>query len=639
MSVQAGLWNFDAKPVDRMLLGGFSKALKEQGPDGEASYSEDSIAMLYRPFYTTAESRREKQPYRSPRGFVITWDGRLDNREDLIRDLRGHYEPDATDVTIVGAAFDCWGRDCFARMIGDWAISIWDATNRTLTFAKDYAGIRHLYYYLTEARVIWCTQLAPILLQSGSSFTVSKEYIAGYLAAYPKTGLTAYQEIRSVSGGSFVTIRNGHAADQRFWSFEPKQRVRYKTDADYEAHFRHVFRLAVRRRLRSDSPVLAELSGGIDSSSIVCIADAILAEGEASAPHLDTISIYDSSDLAADERKYFTIVEAVRGRTGHRLDSAEYGHFFSLDYRDFIAIPGSSTRAGGLTAAISELIHSHGYRVVLSGVGGDEFLGGVPNAYPQLADLIVLPRPLQLVRQLTAWSLTKKRPWIQILFETVLLLFPLPIRSIFAEHKVAPWIDAGFASRYRLAVRQLGAYGRYGFMLPSRRDCAQTFVTMRRQFACSPGHSLRLEEKRFPYLDQTLIEFLLAIPASQLLRPGQRRSLMRRSLAGLVPSEILLRKSKGGVARSILTTFQELWPELERLFASPMSGQMGYVDEVSFLAGLRTAKNGHAPQLFHLLKGIYLELWLRSLNEHRVVDFAIQSSVVPREIACVLPEA
>ena len=87
MSVQAGIWNFDGRPVDRRLLEKLSDSLRQQGPDGESRYVDGSVALLYRPFHTTAESRQEKQPYTSRRGFILTWDGRLDNREVLIAEL------------------------------------------------------------------------------------------------------------------------------------------------------------------------------------------------------------------------------------------------------------------------------------------------------------------------------------------------------------------------------------------------------------------------------------------------------------------------------------------------------------------------------------------------------------------------
>ncbi len=135
MSVQAGIWNFDGRPVDRKLLENLSGSLRQQGPDGESRYVDGSVALLYRPFHTTAESRREKQPYVSRGGFVLTWDGRLDNREVLIADLRSDLDASPTDLAIVTAAFDRWDTDCFRRIVGDWAVSIWKPEQRELLLA------------------------------------------------------------------------------------------------------------------------------------------------------------------------------------------------------------------------------------------------------------------------------------------------------------------------------------------------------------------------------------------------------------------------------------------------------------------------------------------------------------------------
>ena len=150
MSVQAGIWNFDGKPVDPKLLVDLTEALRSQGPDGEFLHVDGAVALLYRPFHTTAESRREKQPFHSRRGFVFTWDGRLDNRDDLIADLRGDLEAEPTDVAIVAAAFDRWGTDSFRRIVGDWAVSIWKKEQRELILAIDYMAIRHIFYFSRE---------------------------------------------------------------------------------------------------------------------------------------------------------------------------------------------------------------------------------------------------------------------------------------------------------------------------------------------------------------------------------------------------------------------------------------------------------------------------------------------------------
>jgi asparagine synthase (glutamine-hydrolysing) len=621
MSGQAGVWNFDGKPADKELLQKFSAAISQHAPDGEHIHLIGSLGMLYRPSHTTQESRREHQPHVCPRGVVIAWDGRLDNREDLIRELKGNLISPQTDVAIVAATFDRWGTDCFRKLIGDWALSIWDPVERRLVLARDYMGIRHLYYYLTATRVVWCTYLNPLAVLSGAPFTVNDDYIAGYLVSLPSAHLTPYREIQAIPPGRFVTIRDGAARDRGYWSLGPRERILYKSDTEYEEHFRYLFRQAVRRRLRSDSPVVAELSGGIDSSSIVCMADDIIAKGEAETPLLDTISRFDPREPTADERRFIAKIEEKRGRKGHHVDIAKHGDdHFCFGSHELLTVPGPSQHLEGTRANIHSLLQRHGYRVLLSGTGGDEFLGSLPNPQSQLADLIVLPQPVELARQLAAWSASKKRHWTQLLFDTLIFLLPTAIRAHFSKPaRIEPWINAWFANRYRLRIRWRGPQGTYGFWRPSRQEYARNIVAMRRRLAFTQPHSLVFEERRYPYLDLNLLEFLASVPFSQLLRPGQRRSLMRRALVGLVPNEILWRKTKGGSSPSLLLSFQENWPQLEKLFVSSLSARMGYVNQARFFDLLQTAKRGDLESVIHLARGLYLESWLRGLTEHGVI--------------------
>jgi len=622
MSVQAGIWHFDGKPANQDILQRISGATAHHAPDGEDLKVMGPIGMLYRRYHTTHDSPLKRQPYKSSAGLIYTWDGRLDNRDELMAELSIAPGSEVTDVDIVSAAFERWHSDAFRKLDGDWALVIWDAAKQNLILAKDYMGIRHLYFQLAKDRMVWCTHLAPILLLSGTSYTVNDDYIAGYLASFPSAHETPYREIQAVPPGSVLLVKDGKINEKRYWSFEPQRRIRYKTDAEYEEHFRYVFREAVRRRLRSDWPILAELSGGLDSSSIVCMADQIVACGEASSPRLDTLSLYSSHEPGGDERSFSAIVEKQRGRQGHHFDREQYCSTLSFDTTDFDPTPGRFGNGGKLIRSLIDMAQTQGYRVVLSGYGGDELLGGVPNPCPQLADLIALPRPIQLARQLIAWSLIKKRPWIQLLWETLCYMLPLGVR-VPASHRPtsAPWIDRNFARRHRLVTRQFGPQGTYGFFEPSRREYARTVIAIRRQIAYFAPHALECEEKRYPYLDRRLVEFLLAIPASQLLRPGQRRSLMRRALADIVPAEILWRKTKGNLSRGPLVELQNAWPTLENLCASTLAARMGYVDQSQFRKSLEAAKHGDASQLIPLLKTLSLELWLQSVAKRGLVNF------------------
>jgi asparagine synthase (glutamine-hydrolysing) len=633
MSVQAGIWNFDGRPIDCKLLADISDSLKHQGPDGESCYVNGSVALLYRPFHTTAESRRERQPYLSRRGFILTWDGRLDNRNELIPELRSQLEANPTDVAIIAAAFDRWETDCFRRIVGDWAVSIWRSEQRELLFAADYMAIRHIFYYLKNDQLWWSTDLSPLVLLSGDKFHVDDEYIAGYLAHDPEADLTAYREIREVPPGQFVRIRNSSATVERFWRFSPKSRIRYKTDTEYEEHFRHLFRQSVRRRLRSDSPVLAELSGGLDSSSIVCMADDIIANDGEQFSRIDTISYYDDTEPDGDDSIYFPKIEQKRGRVGIHVDCSRLGSSpASLECSEFHALPGALGAGRKLGDERADVVLRGGYRAVLSGLGGDEFLGGVPDPRAHLADLIMQFKLVSLAKQLRAWSLVKRKPWIHLLWQSGIDLLPASLgQYLVKEAKVESWIRKDFAKRNRLAVRQLDVDDHFGLWLPTRRGYIGGVHLMACKLAKLTPPVSPLEEARYPYLDQTLIEFILSIPARQLLRPGERRSLMRRSLVGIVPQEILSRRTKQLGARTAVLVLEKRWDELQSTYQTPLSASLGYIDEAQLLKTVCDARAGKIVPMVRVLWTISLEYWLRDLAARGLLDASAVPSTAFRQ--------
>jgi len=129
-----------------------------------------------------------------------------------------------------------------------------------------------------------------------------------------------------------------------------------------------------------------------------------------------------------------------------------------------------------------------------------------------------------------------------------------------------------------------------------------------------------LEEARYPYLDQNLIEFILSIPASQLLRPGERRSLMRRALAGIVPPEILSRRTKQVGARTPVLALEKHWNELQSIYQTPLSTNLGYVREAQLLKTISDARAGKIVPLVRVLWTVALEYWLRDLAARGLLD-------------------
>jgi asparagine synthase (glutamine-hydrolysing) len=617
MSVQAGIWNFDGEPAQRGLLAKMSIATAAYGPDGETTYFDGPVGMLYRPLHTTSESRLEQQPHISSSGRVITWDGRLDNCDELVPHLADLSQTESTDLAIVSAAFDRWGTDCLTKLIGDWALSIWDPSRKELILARDYAGVRHLFYHPRSNGVSWCSYLAPLAVV-GAPLSLCEEYFVGYLALWPDAHLTPYAQIQSVPPGHFLCIRNGLFNAHQHWTFNPRGRIRYKADAEYEEHFRSVFRQAVRRRLRTDSPILADLSGGLDSSSIICMADDILAKGEATIISLDTFSFFDRGEPDEEDLFYFPKVEEQRGRIGHHAELHGVGDSLSFKYQDFIATPGFTMREE-VKAAQSKVIRQGNYRVLLSGTGGDEMLGQALEPRVQLADLLRHASVRELAKELTAWSMLLRRPSVQLLLEVFALFLPASIRApLTSTANTESWVSSGFARKYKMRARQLDAVEGSWSWPPSVRDSFQTLTTLARQMTqMSPS----AYERRYPYLDRTLTDFLISVPTDQFLRPGQRRSLMRRALVDLLPSDILSRRTKSGVGRCFIVTLQKHWAELEDVLRSLLISRLGYVDQTRFRESLMEMKHGNlSPYFLRLLKGLSWELWLRDVVARGVIS-------------------
>lgn len=626
MSVHFGKCYFDGRTVDPHDLDEVRPVLAPYGPDREGLISKRNFAILHRAFHTTKESRRETQPHVSKSGAVITWDGRLDNREDLIERLVGEVSSDSTDLEVVAAAHERWGTDAFRKLIGDWALSIWNPKDQSLILAKDYIGTRHLFYSAEKDQVTWCTILDPLVLFAGRSFRLEEEYIAGWLAFFPATHLTPYVGIHSVPPSCFVRLTRGTRRVSRYWDFEPAKSIRYRTDGEYEEHFRGAFLESVRRRLRSDSPVLAELSGGVDSSSIVCMADKIAGRDLSGTRKLETVSYYDDSEPNWDERSYFTKVEADRGQTGFHIDVGKQKVLaVEIQSRRFAAIPRPIYQSLQAQEQFAACLNALGSRTLLCGIGGDEVTGGVPTPIPEFQDLLARFQFRRFAHGLKTWALQKRKPWLHLFFEAAGGFLP-PFLSAPPEVKrPATWLNRRFASRTQHALLGYPFRVKVFGSLPSFQENIATVEALRRQLGCEIPNSEPIFETRYPYLDRSLLEFLFAIPRNQLVRPGQRRSLMRRALVGIVPNEVLNRKRKAYVARTPLAALSAQYASLVEMGQEMVTSALDIADSATLREALQRARDGRESRIVQLIRTIEVEAWLRQMTARNVFSVATSS--------------
>jgi asparagine synthase (glutamine-hydrolysing) len=371
--------------------------------------------------------------------------------------------------------------------------------------------------------------------------------------------------------------------------------------------------------------VLAELSGGMDSSSIVCMADKILAANHVECPRLDTISWHDDSDPGDDDQEYFTVVERQRGRIGFHINTgtwqkggetrAVHSPLFAreFDSNRLAVAPFPNIDPSGFTERYAEHMRSHDYRVTLSGIGGDDPTGGgVPTPTPELQNLLARGRFLTLVHRLSAWASRMNAPRLSLLWEALRGFLPLILLDVTKELRPLPCFQSEFARGNRSALNGYPFRKRLFASLPSFQDSTnklESHLRLQAQFYPMPE---LVRETRFPYLDRDLLEFLFAIPREQIVGIGRRRYLMKRALAGIVPDSLLKRR-RLAVAQDSIRYSAEEYADFMKSMPSMLCVSLGYIDANALSEALRRALAYELIPRQFLQRTWTLESWLRHL--------------------------
>ncbi|KAA6465262.1 hypothetical protein DYQ86_04780 [Acidobacteria bacterium AB60] len=614
MSIQFGLWHRFGQDVDERELLDLGQSSAGHALDGSFVACRRSVGMGLQSFITHERSKLELRPKVFADGCMVTLDGRIDNHAEL-RDELNIGDADVADSFLVAALFRRWGPDCFSKLIGDWAIALWSLADQSLYLARDHAGTRTLYFEISGDRVRWST-LLDTFLRKGKTVELDEAYAARYLSCLPLRDLSPYPGIRAVPPAHYLVVSLNGVTRYRHWEPTTKERIQYKSDLEYEEHFVALLRQSVRRRTGAGAPILAELSGGMDSSSIVCISDRILTEsGAAASEFLDTLSYFDDSEPNWDERPYLSAVEAQRGKSGIHLNvAAENRSFEPLDPNTERCppLPGTDRHAAERQRQLAEAMATGNYRVILSGVGGDEVLGGVPTPLPELSDYFVSCQLHSLITRALAFCMFDRTPLLHMLARTVATSAAAYTTLLADRVQVPPWIprhlqriaeDAGSEAAVRVP--------RLGFP-PSRIENGVSWWQLLETLPHLYPSTTSRYEYRYPYLDRDLVEFLYRIPREQLVRPGRRRSLMRRALRGIVPAAILERPRKGSLIRGPLVSLQRSQRAIQSIFEGSIAGAMGLIDERRFKAELVEVSKATSPRWWPaVIKAVQLEFWLR----------------------------
>lgn len=600
--------------VDQQFMLLLARATAGYGIDGTHTLRHGRIGMGFQAFHTHQRSRLELQPVIDHLGNIVVLDGRLDNFQDLaVREgIRAECVPDST---IILKVFERHGVHCFSRLVGDWALALWSARDSVLYLARDHAGSRTLFYSNVPGETRWSSYLESFFVGNVTP-EIEREYMARALAGQEIRELTPYKGILAVPPAHYVAVQNGRETVRSHWNWVADTNIVYRSEAEYDRHFLSLFESAVARRFEPGGPILAELSGGMDSTSIVCMADKIVRDSGDLSKLIDTVSYFDDTEPDWDERPYFVAAENHRNRRGIHLESSPIG----CDLEPLILAgrtypyPGCDSGTIQRSIRFEQKVGAGRYRIILSGIGGDELLGGVPTAMPELANYLRQGRPLKLVSRAFEWCMADRTPLVEMLWDTVTFTSHLYRNPRPGYDSIPPWLSQELrkilrhSSCFTAKPRELLA------ARPSALSSGQTWWGLLETLPHLAPNPLGRYEYRYPYLDRDLVEFLHRIPREQLVQPGRRRLLMRRALKEIVPAEILERKRKAFISRGPITHLRDSQRQVFDLFANPLLAAYGYIERDTFLRAFQAELAGGLKWVGHLTKAISLELWLRGLG-------------------------
>jgi asparagine synthase (glutamine-hydrolysing) len=577
--------------------------------------------------HSSIKNSRERVVHAVPAGFITSteltsrtgyfaaWHGRLDNKHQLCSLLDQQPAQSITNPELILQLYLKYGRSFLSKLLGDYGLSIWDPRECCLILARDPFGCRPLFYKRDPSQLTWCSDLDLLLTWSADSKDIDSEYVADYLLGPRKPELTPYENVRAVPPGSYVCYsqRKQDLQVVLFWTPHSCQSVGLNGDTDYEERFLYLFEEAIRLRLASQREFWMELSGGLDSSSIACMAQRCNKKDRGLISDFQTVSFVYDEAKSSDEREYIDPIEAHLGKRGIHMREDDYRILDSVD--EWISVPSPLHIFGKRYSALAEAMKRGGADTLVKGDGGDQLFWSDSTARLDLADLLSKFKVRSFVKRLRQWSHVSGKPFWDLAWRSGIL----PNFPALKKHSATPsssLVSSLVRSSFQANEFSFGSAG--DTSLPSTRR--QLGMISRLQLTTSRCyyHWAGITPI-YPYLHLPLVEFCIGIPFEQKLRPGQSRSVMRRSLRAIVPNAILNRTDKRGPHEAICRALMRHGAQLSREFRNSEVVARGYVDQEPLLLAISAAQAGNYRPTSALLNVISLELWFRSLRSSSAI--------------------
>jgi len=371
--------------VEFGLVERMTGAMPHRGPDGVQHWVGGAAALGHCMLRTTPESLEEQQPLRNEDGTVVlVMDGRADNWEELRRDLidRGAVLRSRADAELVLRAYEIWGPDCLSHLEGDFALVIWDERRREALCARDRAGKKTFNYHWDGKALAFASEVHAILALPGVHAPLNEGLVAEVLADdWRSRDETFWKGVLRLPAAHRMTVSARGARPEPYWAPDLWETLPFTREEEYVEHYRALLTDVVRRMSRSHLPVACEVSGGLDSSAIFAVAEHLRRRQELPAPGIAGYCLAFEDDARAEERAYS---RAVGEHLGVHIEECEATSRPTAWYREWARryreLPGFPN--GIMSLGLRQSARASGARVLLSGHGGDAWLGLTwPGAY------------------------------------------------------------------------------------------------------------------------------------------------------------------------------------------------------------------------------------------------------------------
>jgi len=546
----AGIVSGAHATADRVQIEDMTRAMVHRGPDAEGYFVRGNVALGHRRL-KIIDLEGGKQPLFNEDGsVVVVYNGEIFNFQQVKAELeaKGHRFRTHSDTEVIVHAYEEYGDSCPTRFRGMFAFAVYDIARDRLLLARDRLGIKPLYYHLDRGRLLFASEVKPILRVLGGKPSVETDLIDFYVSlGYVPGERTLFKGIRRLPPGHTLSHEQGRHSVSRYWDIDAIPMLEMSL-GEAKEKLEHLLMESVRLRLMSDVPLGAFLSGGLDSSSVVAFMSRMMSEP------VKTFSVGYRDDPESSELEYARVVAKAFGTEHHEfiLDSGDF--FDSLDLLlEHMEEPVVESAAVALHQ-LSKLAREH-VTVILSGEGGDEILAGYPlyRIMPKVDRLHALARLLP--RSLRRWAgeriigsekMLKYWDWIGM---------PLAKRYWGISNDVTASIKKRmYAADFHARVGDsVGEYfeALFGTLEQSSGLRRMTYVDLKTWL---PDDLLLKADKmtmacslelRVPLLDHHLLEFATALPDRWRRNGSQGKYVLKKVMERYLPHEIVHRPKKG----------------------------------------------------------------------------------------------